>query len=108
MTGDNPKSIQHLINALELRLREIGLWAEVRPSSEALSSTMPFCYDTLELEAWLQFVFIGRMRELIEQGDPLPNSCGITPYIDMLRTTGRSVDPQVVEVIKEIDDALTV
>ena len=42
------------LNALELGLRDLGLWSDVRPDPEALASTMPFCYDTLELEQWLQ------------------------------------------------------
>ena len=41
------------LNALELGLRDLGLWSDVRPDPEALASTMPFCYDTLELEQWL-------------------------------------------------------
>ena len=45
------------LNALELGLRDLGLWSDARPEPEALASTMPFCYDTLELEQWLQFIF---------------------------------------------------
>lgn len=91
------------LNAIEFRMREIGCWSDERPSAEALASTLPFCYDTLDIEAWLQFIFIGRMRELIEQGDPLPDSCGIAPYIEMLGATGRVVDAEIVRLVGEID-----
>ena len=98
--------VEHL-NALEFRLREIGRWSETRPAAEALASTLPFCYDTLEIEAWLQFIFLGRMRELIEQGDPLPESCAIAPYIDMLHASGRVVDAELVRLVQAIDQHIT-
>ena len=69
------------LNALELGLQDLGLWSDARPEPEALASTMPFCYDTLELEQWLQFIFLGRMREILEQGDRLPESCAIIPML---------------------------
>ena len=70
------------LNSLELGLRELGLWSDNRPDAESLSSTLPFCYDTLEIEQWLQFIFLGRMRELLEQGDDLPE---IALFIRTLR-----------------------
>ena len=53
----NTADIVDALNALELGLRELGLWSDARPKAEHLASTMPFCYDTLELEQWLQFIF---------------------------------------------------
>lgn len=95
------------LNAIEFRLREIGCWSEERPCAEALSSTLPFCYDTLDIEAWLQFIFIGRMRELLEQGDPLPEACGILPYIEMLGASGRVADAEIVRLVGEIDQHIS-
>ena len=91
------------LNALELGLRDLGLWSDVRPDPEALASTMPFCYDTLELEQWLQFIFLGRMREILEQGDQLPESCAIIPYVEMLSGAGKQINPMLVNLIKRID-----
>ena len=91
------------LNALELGLRDLGLWSDARPQTEALASTMPFCYDTLELEQWLQFIFLGRMREILEQGDRLPESCAIIPYVEMLSGAGRQVHPTLVSLIQRVD-----
>ena len=107
MTGNSVDAVVARLNAIEFRLREIGRWSDHRPSMDALASTLPFCYDTLDIEAWLQFIFVGRMRELIEQGDPLPTSCGITPYIDMLSASGRIVDAELVRLVQEIDQAIS-
>lgn len=95
------------LNELEQRLGELGVPAGDRPTPEALASTMPFCYDTMDVEAWLQFIFLGRMRELLEQGDPLPESCAITPYLEMLRASGRSVDPEICACVGELDRLIT-
>ena len=91
------------LNALELGLRDLGLWSDARPQPEALASTMPFCYDTLELEQWLQFIFLGRMREILEQGDRLPEYCAIIPYVEMLSGAGKQVHPTLLSLIQRVD-----
>ncbi|MGB2023814.1 MAG: YqcC family protein [Litorivicinaceae bacterium] len=99
----NTADIVDALNALELGLRELGLWSDARPKAEHLASTMPFCYDTLELEQWLQFIFLGRMREVLEQGDALPESCAISPYVEMLSGAGKAVHPRLARLIKQVD-----
>ena len=91
------------LNDLEVVLRELGLWSEDRPTQDALNSVMPFCYDTLEIEQWLQFIFIGRMREILEQGDVLPPSCRILPYVETLIGFGRNFRPSLLEILSDID-----
>ena len=108
MSGANRHAVMQALNVIEHRLAELGVSAEDRPPMDALASTLPFCYDTMELETWLQFVFVGRMRELLEQGDPLPETCAITPYVEMLNASGRSVDPELARQIKRIDQLITV
>ena len=97
------ETIIEALNALELGLRELGLWSDLRPEPNALASTMPFCYDTLELEQWLQFIFLGRMREILEQGDALPESCAIYPYVEMLSGAGKPVHPKLAELVQQVD-----
>ena len=101
------QTITNALNHLEATLSELGLWSNERPSGQALSSMQPFCYDTLEPEQWLQFIFIGRLREIIEQRDVLPNTCSITPYLDMLNNSGREIHPKLYKTVKEIDELLT-
>ena len=107
MTCQQTTEIIDALNSLELGLRELGLWSEGRPSAESLSSTLPFCYDTLEIEQWLQFIFLGRMRELLEQGDDLPEDCSIWPYIEMLAGVGKNVDPRLGQLVKQVDEKIT-
>lgn len=95
------------LNHLEVGLRDLGLWSHERPTAEALASTLPFCYDTLELEQWVQFVFLGRMREILEQGDRLPDTCAIYPYVEMLRGAGKTVNPKLAKLIHQVDQSIS-
>ena len=71
-----PKIAEQLL-LIERELRVQGWWDEVPPSAEALSSVEPFSVDTLDFEQWLQWIFLPRMKIIIELGHPLPNASGI-------------------------------
>lgn len=70
-----------LLEQLEQALREASLWQEKSPSAEALASTQPFAIDTLAFEQWLQWLFLPKMYQMIQQGN-LPLRCDIAPYLD--------------------------
>ncbi len=65
------------LSAIESELRRLGLWRENAPSDAALSSTVPFCIDTLSLAQWLQWILIPRIREVLRRGQPLPGNSNI-------------------------------
>ncbi len=67
---------------IEADLRQLRLWQNEAPDSAALASTEPFCFDTLTLPEWLQFVFIPRMYELLDSDQNLPESCAIAPMAE--------------------------
>ncbi|MBO6850140.1 MAG: YqcC family protein [Marinobacter sp.] len=67
---------------IELELRQLGLWESEPPPPEALQSTQPFCIDTLVFTQWLQFVFVARMKVLIESDHPLPAVSGVAPMAE--------------------------
>jgi len=67
---------------IEAALRQLDLWEGEPPGAEALASTQPFCIDTLSFPQWLQFVFIPRMNQLLEQELELPDNCAIAPMAD--------------------------
>ena len=69
---------------IERELRLLGWWASVPPSEQDLSSVQPFCVDTLELHQWLQWIFLPRMKALIEDGQPLPVASGIREMAEMV------------------------
>lgn len=66
----------HLL-LIERELIVQGWWADEPPSDEALASTVPFAVDSMSFEQWLQWIFLPRMKIIIELGQPLPNASGI-------------------------------
>lgn len=66
----------HLL-LIERELQVQGWWDDEAPTDEALASTVPFAVDTLSFEQWLQWIFLPRMKLIIELGHPLPNASGI-------------------------------
>lgn len=67
---------------IEAQLRNLGQWDKVPPSSAALASDQPFCVDTLTLPQWLQFIFIPTLYRMLDEGETLPDRCGITPMAE--------------------------
>ncbi|SES70539.1 MULTISPECIES: YqcC family protein [Marinobacter] len=68
--------------SIEAEMRRIGVWSSEPPCAEALASTQPFCIDTLAFTEWLQFVFLVRMKVIVEQGYGLPDVSGIAPMAE--------------------------
>ena len=47
-----------------------------------MASTVPFMFDTLRIEQWLQWVFMPRVHALLDAGAPLPGNCSIHPLAE--------------------------
>lgn len=63
-----------------MRLAE--LWEAHPPSPERLMSDIPFCHDTLAFSQWLQWIFIPRLRAILEGSHSLPQACAIAPIAE--------------------------
>ena len=83
MDGLFPAIAEQLL-LIERELRVQGWWEEVPPSSEALSSIEPFSVDTLDFHQWLQWIFLARMKHILEQDLPLPRASGILEMAEMV------------------------
>lgn len=74
--------LTQLLNELEINMQQARCWQQLPPSQAALNSTMPFCIDTMNLSQWLRFIFIPRMKALIERQGVLPEQISITPLAE--------------------------
>ncbi|WP_203301085.1 YqcC family protein [Marinobacter sediminum] len=92
---------------IEMELRQLGLWEAEWPSQEALQSTQPFCIDTLEFTQWLQFVFVVRMKVIIEQGHPLPAVSGMAPMAEEYFRARPESGQGLIQALEEIDQLLS-
>ena len=99
------KILTRLLNLLEERLKQINAWQVIQPEAAAFNSRTPFCVDSMSLEQWLRYVFLARMRALIDAGTSLPTSCAITEQVEMVFTTNKKA--RVMEVTLAIDQLLT-
>ena len=83
-TPESPErtEIRSLLGALARELQTEQLWDAQPPSAEAMASTVPFMFDTLRIEQWLQWVFVPRVHALLDAGAPLPGNCSIHPLAE--------------------------
>lgn len=92
-----------IILELEAALREHRLWEANSPPLAALSSQQPFCFDTLRFTQWLQFVFVERLKDIIECCGALPTRSGIVPIAEE-NFKGVAYDAQrIIRVLAQFD-----
>ncbi|KHK62021.1 MULTISPECIES: YqcC family protein [Pseudomonas] len=108
MDGRFPKIADQLL-LIERELRVQGWWSDVPPSAEALASVEPFAVDTLDFEQWLQWIFLPRMKAILEQNLPLPNASGIQDMAEMVFAARdvRGRDRQLQVLLKEFDQLIS-
>ncbi|WP_299771184.1 YqcC family protein [uncultured Pseudoteredinibacter sp.] len=95
-----------LLIDLEAALRKTGQWQSTAPSAEALTSTQPFCVDTLDFCQWLQFIFIPRIQFMLEQKIDLPAVSGIAAMAEEVYKADGHILNSVVPTLNNIDQCL--
>lgn len=68
-----------LLKQLEATLKQCDFWQQKPPAPEAFLSREPFCVDTMNFSEWLQWVFIGRLRALLDAQGLLPTGSQVAP-----------------------------
>ncbi|WP_372864362.1 YqcC family protein [Spongiibacter sp.] len=91
---------------IEAELRGIGHWDRQSPPPEALRSEQPFAVDTLAFNQWLQFIFIPRMRFLLEQQQALPGACSIAPMAEEFYRGQNLPVAELLDALRRIDALL--
>lgn len=101
------RSIQETLDAIEKELQRLELWELEPPSLVALASSAPFAVDTLNFTQWLQFIFIPRLRVMINAGTSLPSSCSITPMAEEYFSGSSLSVNNLITYLRHIDQLLT-
>ena len=95
-----------LLDELETELRACNHWSGMPPSVEALSSTEPFCVDTLSCTEWLQWIYVPRLRAIIDQQTALPAGAQVHPYVEEA-LAGMHVEARnILNVVARLDAAM--
>lgn len=71
------KQLEDTLIDIENELRALNLWEAEQPPLHDLQSQMPFCYDTLRLPQWLQWVFLPRCQQMLRTRDGIPENSDI-------------------------------
>lgn len=101
--------LRQQLQQLETELRAASLWSAQPPSEAAMASTMPFMYDTLQIEEWLQWVFVPRLHALLDANAGLPGSCSVHPLAEHEWTNRlpNGTHGAALKLLAEIDATLT-
>ncbi len=100
-----PQQTKLYLQQLQTILETTSLWSPHSPSPKALASIEPFAVDTLKAEEWLQWIFIPKMRALINANLPLPSQIMISPYIEEALKEHPNL-PEILTPILEIEEYL--
>ncbi len=107
MTSDVRDALTELLLEIETDLRLFDRWSFEPPPSQAFSSEIPFCCDVLEATEWLQFIFLPKMKLIIDTQSELPSSCRIAPYFEeSMRSDEKNTDT-LLALLVQVDKILT-
>jgi uncharacterized protein YqcC (DUF446 family) len=104
------EEVEILISKLEQSLRGALLWSSHFPPTEAFQSELPFALDVMPFEHWLQFIFIPKISEIIDNKSPLPQSLVLLPMAQQSLSVANNQSEliNVIDVIRQIDLAFVV
>lgn len=98
--------IKDILISLEQALRAQGQWQPAPPPQQALASQLPFCYDTLEFNQWLQWVFLPRLNTLVEANAALPSESAILEYAEEVYQGEKYNTAEILLAIKLFDEII--
>lgn len=96
-------TLNALLNELEDELRRLEYWSDVPPSAQAMASQEPFAVDTLSLPEWLQWIYLQRLRALLEANAELPTGALVKPYAEEYFAANRGTAGELIRIIDRID-----
>jgi uncharacterized protein YqcC (DUF446 family) len=70
--GSKREQIQAKIGEIENEMKRIGYWQNAPLKPEQYQFRMAFGMDTMAFSQWLQFIFIPRVKSLLETGEKFP------------------------------------
>jgi len=87
-------------------MTKAGVWQSIPPTPDRMMSVEPFSIDTLSFIEWLQWIYVPRLRAIIEAGGQLPVGAQVLPYAEEALRTSHEPIPGLLEIINQLDDAL--
>ncbi|MBZ9612852.1 YqcC family protein [Rheinheimera maricola] len=101
------KVVQRLLDELTAELKQQQLWSALPADPIAMQSSLPFCYDTMPLQQWLQYIFLPRMQALLEAQLALPSQISVLPMAEQAFATSGGRLGKLLNIIASIDSVLS-
>ncbi len=95
--------VNQLLIEIEQLLKRYHLWSSFPPEPTAFESEAPFFVDTMAAEQWLQWVFLPRIRALIEKKAALPKKIALAPYFEEVLSSDTH---ELISLLITLDDVL--
>jgi uncharacterized protein YqcC (DUF446 family) len=98
----DPDRVREKIAAIETEMRRIGFWQSEPPRPEQYDFKAAFAMDTMAYGQWLQFVFIPRVKELLNSGGAWPGSSHVGTQA-IRESDGMTETSELVSLLSEFD-----
>jgi len=69
--------VEARLTAIEAEMKRRGLWQSNPLTPEQYEFQQAFALDTMAFSQWLQFIFIPRVRNIIQTRDEFPSSSSV-------------------------------
>ncbi len=89
---------------IEMELRQKELFVEPKFS---VKITKPFGLGEVEFHQWICWVMLPQFKQMIEQGDRLPDSCSISPFAEEAFKKYSQNTEQLVKLLTAVDEIIT-
>jgi len=66
--------VKRIIGKIELEMKRIGCWRTESPPEKAYQFHKAFAMDTMTFTQWLQFIFIPRVHQILDENGVFPTS----------------------------------
>ncbi len=104
--SESTQNLNQLLREIEQELQEIDLWSEQQPDDCAMHSTVPFCYDTMPFENWVQWIMIPTFDEILSKDGALPGYCEISPMAELAFAEITEKADQLIGLIQQLDELI--
>ncbi|MCM3874699.1 MAG: YqcC family protein [Pyrinomonadaceae bacterium] len=101
-SSDLHSQVAKAISEVEAEMKDIGYWAVEPLPPEAYDFQEAFAMDTMAFSQWLQFVFVPRVKQIIEDKAEFPSSSMVA--VQAIREfDGDNQADHLVELLSEFD-----
>jgi uncharacterized protein YqcC (DUF446 family) len=69
--------VDEKIKEIETEMKKIGMWQKEPLPSEVYRFSEAFAMDTMTFSQWLQFVFIPRVKDIIQNKEAFPSGSSV-------------------------------